>query len=206
MEFQGTVGAYRTNPSIETLRSLSTPISEGLGTREERLNRAGLHHFNHYASWNNTTTTSLAVKFCNPHIYIGCGFGQLSAPFSTSCGEFESSCGEMGFLSPSCKNLCKGSLVRAQHGFDTLNGAPSGSSIYLEIIMKKCENYFFFCLFRYSIEGRNTRCLPFLKAMDHRRESETPSIPSSLVEWFDDNKVIIGKHPLLTLNIILQFV
>lgn len=162
----------------------------------------GFENFLSFASWNENskhplTTWCLAPKL---KIHIGEGSGQLSSPYSIGSQEFISLCHDLDFSKPFLNKLAaKASLFESQFSFDENHVVT-----HLEIAMSVYEIDGFFGILRYSFEDRSAKCILFLKPMDYIKEN--PIGINTVVSWFEKNRDVLQRHPLLIPNVIMQLI
>jgi Mg2+ and Co2+ transporter CorA len=186
------------------------PIHVNLGRKDldvlyERQIMPGLAYFVNYAAWNNSNQP-LQTWSCSPnlHVSIGEGSGQLSTAFSVSPQHFSSVCTEIGFSQSFLQKLiAKAPMFEYRFGFPELANASMQPS-HLEIGMSTFENDSFFCLLRYDLKEKTSKVLIFLKGMDHLRKRAL--LPDDLVAWLKSNQAILQRHPLMIVNVILEFI
>jgi Mg2+ and Co2+ transporter CorA len=164
----------------------------------------GLESFIKYAKWS-ASCGSLQTWSGSPnlHVSIGTGSGQLSTPFSITSERFCSVCADFGF-SQSFLQKVVAKAPMFEYRFDFPASANTSIPPSLEIAMSTFENDSFFCLLRYDLKERTSKVLIFLKAMDHLRKRTL--LANDLVAWLKSNQAILQRHPLMILNVILQFI
>ena len=170
----------------------------------EKQRMPGLESFVKYAKWN-TSCESLQTWSGSPnlHVSIGSGSGQKSTPFSITSERFCSVCADLGF-SQSFLRKVVAKVPMFEYRFDFPASASTSTPPSLEIAMSTFENDSFFCLLRYDLKERTSKVLIFLKAMDHLRKQ--PLLANDLVAWLKSNQALLQRHPLMVLNVILQFI
>jgi hypothetical protein len=178
---------------------------EYLDVLDERQIMPGLEYFVKYASWN-ASEDRLQTWSCTPNLQvsIGEGSGQQSSAFSIGSQRFCSVCAEIGFSQSFLqKVVAKAPMFEYRFDFPELANESTTPS-HLELAMSTYENDSFFCLLRYDLKKKKSKVLIFLKARDYLRKRSL--LPQDLVAWFNLNREIMYRHPLMVLNILLYFV
>jgi hypothetical protein len=186
---------------------LDPPIHFNVGNLNvlsEKQFMLGLKSFVKYAKWN-ASCGSLQTWSGSPnlHVFIGNGSGQLSTPSSITSERFCSVSADFGFSQPFLQKVVA-KVPIFEYRFDFPASADTTTPPSLEIAMFTFENDSFFCLLRYDLKERTSKNLKFLKAMDHLKGKSL--LANDLAAWLKSNQAILQRHPLMILNVILQFI
>lgn len=170
-----------------------------------REGNSGLEAFIARAIWNTDYPTPLEEwQHKKVQVFVGEGSGQSSTPFSISPETFSAKCEEFRFSKIFLQRLvAKAPLFENRFEFSTISDTAAVPS-HLEIAMANFENDAFFCLLRYDFRERSSKALLLLKTMDYLKEASSSS--KDILPWFDSRKAILGRHPLMILNVILEFI
>jgi hypothetical protein len=129
-------------------------------------------------------------------VRVGLGSGQYRSPFSCGQDIFDKIVKDFQF-SAQILSRVKEKQSYFEHVF--IGGE---SPTHLEITASTYEHDSFFCLIRYEILTRRTRCLVFLKSFDQLKKSSL-TLPT-IMSYLDAHKETLQPQPLLIFNVILS--